>query len=215
AETYETEGTRYAAREPIRANEPTAPVRYETAPRSRIGWWWALPALLLALLLGNMLTHRRQPSEVAVIQTVPAPRVVVPPAPAAPTIPATRMVVTSGKEPSTVPAMGSYRLEFRTGSDRLTPRSAAELRKVVIFLKAHPGAHADISGYTDNVGNDAANMKLSEARATTIMRDLERRGVDNSRLTAKGYGEESPTADNNTAGGPQKNRPVEIELTEK
>src|SRR5262245_2866353 len=99
AETYETEGTRYATSEPIRANEPTAPIRYETAPKSRIGWWWALPALLLALLLGNMLTHRRQPIEVAVIQTVPAPRVVAPPAPAAPTIPATPMVGTSGREP--------------------------------------------------------------------------------------------------------------------
>jgi len=125
------------------------------------------------------------------------------------------MVGTSGKEPSTMPAKGSYRLEFPTGSDRLTPRSSAELRKVVVFLKAHPSAHADINGYTDNVGNDAANIKLSEERATTIMQDLERRGVDKSRLTAKGYGKESPVADNNTVDGRQRNRRVEIEMTQK
>jgi outer membrane protein OmpA-like peptidoglycan-associated protein len=72
-----------------------------------------------------------------------------------------------------------------------------------------------IGGYTDNTGNESANLKLSQERADSVMQALVGKGVDASRLSAKGYGEEHPVADNSTPEGRQKNRRISMRVTEK
>jgi outer membrane protein OmpA-like peptidoglycan-associated protein len=67
-----------------------------------------------------------------------------------------------------------------------------------------------VNGYTDNVGKPDANMRLSEARANMVAADLRHRGVSADVVTAKGYGEDSPIADNATADGRAKNRCVSV-----
>jgi outer membrane protein OmpA-like peptidoglycan-associated protein len=107
-----------------------------------------------------------------------------------------------------------YRIEFDNASRLLTGASAQQLRNVVEFMKANPGARVTIAGYTDDMGNDSANMALSQARATAVMNRLANLGIDRSRMTAEGYGESHPVADNATAAGRQQNRRVEIRVTE-
>jgi outer membrane protein OmpA-like peptidoglycan-associated protein len=108
---------------------------------------------------------------------------------------------------------GPYRLEFQNGSSRITPASETELREVAAVLAANPRAHADVRGYTDNIGDYEANRRLSQTRATAMMNELARLGVDRSRMNAQGYGEDDPVADNATAQGRQHNRRVEIHVT--
>ncbi len=68
----------------------------------------------------------------------------------------------------------------------------------------------EVQGHTDNVGNDASNQTLSEARAKAVMTWLTQHGVAADRLTAKGYGKTKPVADNGSDEGRAKNRRVEI-----
>jgi len=107
------------------------------------------------------------------------------------------------------------RLLFDTGSATLQPASQEQLRNVAAILKAYPNAKAIIGGYTDNTGEPAANQKLSEERANSVMAELVRLGVDPSRLEAKGYGEDHPVADNTTEEGRQKNRRISLHISAK
>ena len=66
----------------------------------------------------------------------------------------------------------------------------------------------EIAGHTDSVGNDAANMRLSERRAAVVKDALEKRGVNAEAMTAVGYGEEQPIATNNTSDGRAENRRI-------
>ena len=68
----------------------------------------------------------------------------------------------------------------------------------------------EIQGHTDNVGNDAYNQTLSEARTKAVMMWFTQHGVAANRLTAKGYGKTKPVADNGSDEGRAKNRWVEI-----
>ena len=97
-----------------------------------------------------------------------------------------------------------------TNSSRLTADSMQVLDKVADTLKEWPDVKVEIGGHTDSQGNDAANLKLSQARAESVRKYLASKGVDASRLTAKGYGETVPLADNNTREGRAKNRRVEL-----
>ena len=72
-----------------------------------------------------------------------------------------------------------------------------------------------IGGYTDNTGDPAANLQLSQQRADNVMGEISRLGVDPSRMSAKGYGEENPIADNSTEEGRQKNRRISLRVTGK
>ena len=81
-------------------------------------------------------------------------------------------------------------------------------------MKANPRARIAIAGYSDNVGTEAANMTLSQARAAAVMKRLEGLGIDKSRMTVEGYGASNPVADNTTAAGRAQNRRVEIKVTE-
>jgi len=107
------------------------------------------------------------------------------------------------------------RLLFDTGSANLQPASQDQLANMAAILKAYPGVKIRIGGYTDNTGDPAANLKLSQDRADNVMAELAKLGVDPSRMTAKGYGDADPIADNSTEGGRQKNRRISLRVTEK
>ena len=100
---------------------------------------------------------------------------------------------------------------FDTGSDRIKPESAPTLKEIGAMLAAHPELKLAIEGHTDNVGNAAENVKLSEARAAAVKAILVKdHGVDGSRLQARGLGSSKPVAPNTTAEGRQNNRRVEL-----
>ncbi|MET0636215.1 MAG: OmpA family protein [Chitinophagaceae bacterium] len=101
---------------------------------------------------------------------------------------------------------------FATGKFTLLSKSFKGLNDVVKIMNENPATQLSIDGYTDNVGTDALNQKLSENRANAVKAYLVKNGVAASRLVATGFGEESPIAENNTAAGRQKNRRVELKL---
>jgi OOP family OmpA-OmpF porin len=107
------------------------------------------------------------------------------------------------------------RLTFDTGSATLQPTSDEQLHNVAEILKAYPNVKLKIGGYTDNTGDKAANLKLSEDRAQNVMAAIVKMGIDPSRLTAQGYGEEHPAGDNSTEEGKQKNRRISMRVTAK
>src|SRR5258706_1523915 len=102
---------------------------------------------------------------------------------------------------------------FATGKYVLLGKSFKGLDDVVKILKDNPQLKMSIDGYTDNVGTDALNQRLSENRANAVKKYLVKKGVDESRLTSTGHGESDPVADNKTAAGRQKNRRVEMKLS--
>ena len=101
---------------------------------------------------------------------------------------------------------------FATGSAKLLAKSNVALNNVAAILKANPDYKVDINGYTDNQGNADKNRALSEARANAVSDYLIKQGIDASRLSAAGFGDENPVADNKTAAGKAKNRRVEMKV---
>jgi len=79
-------------------------------------------------------------------------------------------------------------------------------------MNENPTLKLKIEGHTDNAGNDDANMKLSEDRAEAVKTYLVSKGISADRITAEGFGETMPIADNGTAAGRTKNRRVEIKV---
>jgi outer membrane protein OmpA-like peptidoglycan-associated protein len=104
---------------------------------------------------------------------------------------------------------------FDTNKFNLRDESIAELQKLVDFLTLNPTLHIEVSGHTDNVGNDAANQVLSENRAKAVCQYLVSHSVDAARLSYKGYGKTQPIAPNTTDDGRQKNRRTEIKIVAK
>ena len=104
------------------------------------------------------------------------------------------------------------RLLFDTGQPTLQPASREQLGCVAEILKVYPRVRVGIDGYTDNTGDPAANVQLSQQRADSVMGQLVALGVDPARMTAKGYGQENPVADNSTEDGRQQNRRIALEV---
>jgi outer membrane protein OmpA-like peptidoglycan-associated protein len=85
------------------------------------------------------------------------------------------------------------------------------LNNVADVIKSHPDiTKVQVEGHTDSRGNDDANQSLSERRAQSVVKYLISRGVAAERLTAVGFGESKPIADNNTNAGRSTNRRVEF-----
>jgi outer membrane protein OmpA-like peptidoglycan-associated protein len=105
------------------------------------------------------------------------------------------------------------RLLFDTGKATLRPESRAQLANVAEILKAYPAVTVKIGGYTDNVGEPSANLALSQARATNVANELATLGVGAERLSAEGYGEQHPVADNTTDAGRAQNRRIALRVT--
>jgi OOP family OmpA-OmpF porin len=107
------------------------------------------------------------------------------------------------------------RLLFDTGSATLRPESQEQLRNIAEILKAYPQVEVRVGGYTDNVGDPAFNMRLSQDRATNVMKELEGMGIADERLAAEGFGDKFPVADNATEQGRAQNRRISLRVTRK
>ena len=101
-------------------------------------------------------------------------------------------------------------INFDTGKATIKADSDRTLDDAAAALKAAPGLKVEVGGHTDNVGTPQSNEKLSGERAHAVMAALVSRGVAANRLTAKGYGQSSPIADNRSEDGRAKNRRVEL-----
>jgi OmpA-OmpF porin, OOP family len=185
-----------------------------------------LMALLAALCVGGLIWwSRQQPVEVARTEII------------APVVGTTGTVVGSfvrtlpGNATITIPAVGSAedrlslylasanpgetnitldRISFDNDSAVLTGESIVQLDNIATILRAYPRAHVAVVGHTDSVGDEAANVVLSRARANTVAAKLTADGVQPQRVHAEGHGSQQPMADNATEAGRAQNRRVEL-----
>lgn len=103
-------------------------------------------------------------------------------------------------------------INFVTGSDEITAASRSGLDKVADTLIKNGDLNVEVAGYTDDRGDSNFNQSLSQKRAQSVKEYLQSSGVAANRMTAKGYGEASPIADNSTSAGRAMNRRVEIHI---
>jgi len=99
---------------------------------------------------------------------------------------------------------------FDFGKYTLKPDAREKLAKVSGILLGHPGLTLQVEGYTDNVGSDEFNLKLSQQRADAVRDYLISQGIQENVVSARGLGKTNPIAPNTTADGRQKNRRVQI-----
>jgi len=99
---------------------------------------------------------------------------------------------------------------FDTAKHSLRPAAREKLAKVAGIISGHPGLRLAVEGYTDSVGSDDYNQKLSEDRGTAVRDYLTQEGVAGTSVTSKGFGKSQPVAANDTAAGRQQNRRVEL-----
>jgi outer membrane protein OmpA-like peptidoglycan-associated protein len=103
---------------------------------------------------------------------------------------------------------------FETGKATLTSQSRVELEKAINLMKTNVSMIIEVGGHTDNVGDDAFNMKLSHERAKSVREYLVNGGIESNRVQAKGYGESNPVATNDTDDGRKSNRRTEFIILE-
>ncbi|MHA3913246.1 OmpA family protein [Halovulum sp. GXIMD14793] len=103
-------------------------------------------------------------------------------------------------------------IQFPPGATEIDTQSEGIVDAVVTVLKDCPGARFEIGGHTDSQGRESSNLAISQARASKVLDALLERGVDQVFLTAKGYGETLPVADNDTEAGRAANRRIEFRL---
>jgi outer membrane protein OmpA-like peptidoglycan-associated protein len=108
--------------------------------------------------------------------------------------------------------LSSQNISFGSTNAKLTTRSNASLDQVVTIMNENPTLHIRVGAYTDNAGDDDANMTLTEDRAAAVKAYLVSKGIAEDRIVAEGFGETMPIADNNTSSGRLKNRRVEIRV---
>jgi outer membrane protein OmpA-like peptidoglycan-associated protein len=99
---------------------------------------------------------------------------------------------------------------FETGKYELKPVARERLARVSGILLAYPSLNVAVEGYTDSIGSDDFNQKLSEQRAEAVRDYLVEAGVAEAAVTSRGFGKAQPVAPNDTAEGRQKNRRVEL-----
>ncbi|HKR03555.1 MAG TPA: OmpA family protein [Bacteroidia bacterium] len=102
---------------------------------------------------------------------------------------------------------------FEFNKATLKKSSLAQLDALVEILQKYDAANLTIEGHTDNVGDDSYNMELSQKRTESVKEYLMTKGILESRLTAKGFGESQPIADNKTKTGRAQNRRVELKTS--
>ncbi len=105
-------------------------------------------------------------------------------------------------------------LNFETGKSVIAASSFVSLDALYELMVKKPSFKVLIEGHTDNAGKVESNKKLSQARADAVKKYLEDKGIDGTRITAKGFGSSKPVADNKTPEGKAKNRRVEFTILE-
>jgi outer membrane protein OmpA-like peptidoglycan-associated protein len=99
---------------------------------------------------------------------------------------------------------------FDTGKYTLKTTTQVSLAKVAGILEAYPGLKVQVEGYTDSVGSDDFNQKLSDNRASTVKDFLVAQGVSPNNITSQGFGKNDPVADNSSSSGRAQNRRVNM-----
>lgn len=106
-------------------------------------------------------------------------------------------------------------INFDFGKATIRPDSRPIIEQIVQMMKTNPELMLGVEGHTDNVGDSAANILLSENRAKAVKEAIVAEKIDEARLSTVGYGEDKPVADNGTEEGRAKNRRVELVKTGK
>ena len=101
-------------------------------------------------------------------------------------------------------------INFDTNKADIKPDSRPIIDQVAAMLRENPGLSLSVEGHTDATGSPERNRPLSEQRAKAVVAALVAAGIDGARLSAVGYGQEKPLADNSTEEGRAKNRRVEL-----
>ncbi len=104
---------------------------------------------------------------------------------------------------------------FDTNKAKVKASGTPGLLKIGAFLKKYPESKARVEGYTDSTGSAEYNLGLSDRRAEAVRSSLVAMGINDTRITAQGFGQDSPVGDNQTASGRQMNRRVEIVIPNK
>jgi len=104
---------------------------------------------------------------------------------------------------------------FDSGSAEIKKESEEVLKNLAAIMKDYPTMIVEISGHTDNEGDDKANLKLSESRAKNVVDYMIASGVSKEQLTYKGYGETKPLLPNTTSENRMKNRRIEFRVNSK
>ncbi len=112
-------------------------------------------------------------------------------------------------------SIGAYAksILFNTGRTSFKPGVTKDLDAIVAVMNEYAKATFAIGGHSDSTGRASSNAKLSQKRADAVMNYLTSKGIDASRLTAKGYGEDNPIDSNKTRAGRANNRRVEIKVS--
>lgn len=119
-----------------------------------------------------------------------------------------------GLQPLAINASFTFKnIEFTSNASILPETAAIELNKLVALLNENGTLQVQISGHTDNTGNEVENKKLSANRAISIVNFLIEKGISKNRLAYKGYGSSQPIASNDTPEGRARNRRTSVEIT--
>ncbi|HJY23373.1 MAG TPA: OmpA family protein, partial [Hanamia sp.] len=102
---------------------------------------------------------------------------------------------------------------FEFSKSDLSTAAKTNLDKLVAVLNKYPNTNIEVQGHTDSRGTDEYNMGLSQRRANTVADYLKSKGITNSRITTKGFGESAPGYTNDTPEGMAQNRRVEFLIT--
>jgi outer membrane protein OmpA-like peptidoglycan-associated protein len=116
------------------------------------------------------------------------------------------------KEVAAKIALAAKGIYFETASDVIKEASFTNLDKLATILNEYPEAKVYIEGHTDSDGDDAMNLDLSQRRANSVMAYLSSHGIAAERMTALGFGETKPVAENTSKAGKAKNRRVDFIL---
>jgi general secretion pathway protein A len=151
------------------------------------------------------------PSRPETAEIAKTPETTAAPATAANQDSAQNEVIQKSETPAPAPARKTL-LYFKHNSNDLEDKAFETLDQIADYVIENPGLNVSVEGYTDSSGSHSYNISVSQFRANTIKSYLVGKGVNPSRIAAKGLGPESPIATNNTETGRTKNRRVEIKL---
>lgn len=179
---------------------------------------WLPWIAIIALVLIAFLAFRSCKRDAAPVATMPTPATVAAPTITPPAIDLPdagaaldALVGRTFSADELVKALNLMTIHFETDSARISADSNAMLAKAATVIKAAPaGTRIEVGGHTDNTGDAAANLTLSRDRAAAVVAQLVQDGVDPKMLASNGYGQDKPTADNNTEEGRAKNRRMEF-----